>query len=228
MWNKLPVCIYWTLFNCNQTFSGDRTWCFGTVQSHILSVWTSMAMFMLRVTLLMKRKTKIAIKDYPDAACLFSVRKVRKPDFIQQSFKCDINQKLTGGCSLTVLGPLNSQELTLSSSEKRLVQVYHCIFLMWSHTCFPDTSACVSLCFTCEGCECCGINIYILWTLHSQRNGCAEECFEHPALSWDCYKVKYFYSPASVIRSLYFNPFGILLLPYFHYHSIRSKKKFSN
>lgn len=42
------------------------------------------------VTLLIKMKTKITMKDYPDAVCLFSVRTLRKSDFIQQLFKHDI------------------------------------------------------------------------------------------------------------------------------------------
>lgn len=60
----------------------------------------------------------------------------------------------------------------------------------------------------------------------TQRNECAEEHVQLSAFIWCCYaSIKYFYSTASIIKSLYFNPYGILLLPYFHDHSRHSKNK---
>jgi len=45
------------------------------------------------------------------------------------------------------------------------------------------------------------------------------------ALVWRCYELKDFYSLGFVIRRMYFNPYGILLLPDFHDHSRHSKTK---
>lgn len=90
------------------------------------------------------------------------------------------------------------------------------------NTCFPDAGPCVSVCFSCEGCEC-GSIYHTFESTFTQRDGCAEEHVELSALIWRCNEVKY--SPASIIRCLYFNPYGILLLPYFHDHSKHSKNK---
>lgn len=146
------------------------------------------------------------MKDYPEAACLFSLEEGQKLYFIQQIWNINMIRNKN---YLEVGASLISPKQPRAHMKVGWCRHTSSSFSGRSHIFFPDASPCLPISLM----EIVGVAVFTIFlVLCSHRDGCAEERAEVCALIRHCYVFSCLYCKELVFQSVWCFSFLVIFV----------------